>query len=102
MPFGSFLAKRYAALRVARLLMWRDHRALKRPPTTLGQSINLETGVVYGAGWSRAEAPSYNTRAESRFSGGVVYGAGWLRAKAPSHNTANAVAVLQEALRFRL
>ncbi|MBL1268428.1 MAG: hypothetical protein COA87_018180 [Halomonas sp.] len=33
-PFGSFLAKRYATLGVARLLMWLDNRALKRPPTT--------------------------------------------------------------------
>lgn len=28
----------------------------------------------------------------------VVYGAGWSRAKAPSHNTTNAVAGLWEAL----
>ncbi|GEK51303.1 hypothetical protein HVE01_20240 [Vreelandella venusta] len=54
------------------------------------------------AGSSRAEALSYNTWAEYRFSGGAIYVAGSSRAKAPSHNTTNAVAVLQEALKFRL
>jgi len=72
-PFGSFLAKRYG---VARLLMWLDLRELKLSPTTLVQSIDSEAEVIYGARWSRA--------------------------KALSHNTTNAVAVLREALRFRL
>ena len=41
--------------------MWLRLCGLKRPSTTLEQSIDSVTEVIYVAGRSRAKAPSHNT-----------------------------------------